>query len=850
MSVNPQVKFRAHSIYRSLFDLCQLHFVAGANKIKDASEWLEDPQSWFNLGQEIAAAGEPLVAKDAYRKFVELKQKQAASSYSYEMQDIAAHLDTKTCLVLALSAARYQNYEEATEYAELGLRVDRYDKDLRRYISLWSQFHAAEMNTEVGAVQSILSVWKGRCWTNGFRRKLKMKMIEDNEERYRINRFDWEARDNLAYYAKDKYRAKFMFEEFCAVRLQRYVRERKKQGVWMDVQRQHQFTLASEVHRRYLRSPFNATTREDLLRISSHRLVPAKHPIHDARAVILEQNKAMVVIERCMHTHRIRRALMSKIHETKHRRAKKIFTAARTIQCAMRRVLAVAAMEARYRLLERYAVAARVIQRWIRRLNGSFYVTVLKVKDAQKRQRKRAFELLRTRLPTMVKSFLLLRRNRVETLKARKMEEEERQKNVEQQKKMDKASKMIQNFQKFKQRKFLSKLSKEAIQKRKEANLSIAATELVTHALIDKTMQYQIPGINQQSKPFVRATQQHTIFCSGMHKFSPADCLMLSMVLRSPACNVKTLVLHEIEDVRNPCYEFDLLAALRKCVSLRAIYVLGGDWEESFLQALTKIVHIENPRLTSLAIEQVKRAGMYVDTLAVSAGRMLMDYFNYSIPGVSELCLHGCCLGDANVDLIASGIAVNTSIKNLTLSLNLIEDAGFIRIFKAFVGNKRSKIEKLDFSYNLIQANREVKRLFLEYEPHDLKYFLVVNLMYNRIYEFYHPVNDLVQRGLRASSLSLVYSSEDLIALAHPNHQLSSRDAITTPSPNAADALKPPLGTSKLRMLRKLHSSAASSADSHSSGSSLSRSIVSRSSTSIALLSTTAPLSRINSTHK
>ena len=104
MSVNPQVKFRAHSIYRSLFDLCQLHFVAGANKIKDASEWLEDPQSWFNLGQEIAASGEPLVAKDAYRKFMELKQKQAASSYSYEMQDIAAHLDTKTCLVLALSA--------------------------------------------------------------------------------------------------------------------------------------------------------------------------------------------------------------------------------------------------------------------------------------------------------------------------------------------------------------------------------------------------------------------------------------------------------------------------------------------------------------------------------------------------------------------------------------------------------------------------------------------------------------------------------------------------------------------------------------------------------------------------
>ena len=426
MSTNPQVKFRAHSIYRSLFDLCQLHFVAGANKMTDASQWLEDPQSWFNLGKEVSALGEPLVAKDAFQKYMELKQKIAASSYSYEMQDIAAHLDTQACLTLARNAARYQNYEEATQYAELGLRVDRYDKELRHYISLWSKFHAAEMNTEVGAVRSILSVWKGRCWTNGFRRKLKDKMIADNEERYQRNRLDWEARENLAYYARDKYRAKFMFEEVCAVRLQRFVRERKKQGVWMEVQRQHQFTLASEVHRRYQRAPYNKNTRADLLRISSHRLVPVKHAIHADRALILEQDKAMELIERCMHTYRIRRTLAMKILETKQRRAQRIFVAARTIQCAARRMLAVAAIEARYRQLERYAVAARVIQHWIRKYNSSMKAAVLKVRDRQRYRKKKAVELLRTRLPMIIKSFLTIRRKRLDTINARKLEEEER----------------------------------------------------------------------------------------------------------------------------------------------------------------------------------------------------------------------------------------------------------------------------------------------------------------------------------------------------------------------------------------------------------------------------------------
>lgn len=401
---------------------------------------------------------------------------------------------------------------------------------------------------------------------------------------------------------------------------------------------------------------------------------------------------------------------------------------------------------------------------------------------------------------------------------------------------------MIQNFQKLKHRKFLSKLSKEAIERRKQANLSIASTELVMHALIDKTTHYQIPGINQKNAQFVRATQQKVVYCTGLKKFSPADCLMLSMVLRSPACAVKTLILHDLEDVQNPCFEFDLLGALRKCVSIRAVYILGGDWERTFLEGLVKVAHVENPRITTLVIEQIRRGGMFIDTLAPTVGRLLMDYFNYSIPGIAELTVHGCNMSDSNLELICSGIAVNSSIKSLTLSLNLLEDAGLAKIFRAFVENKKSKIEKLDFSYNLIQCNREIKKLFLEYTPHDPKYFLVVNLMYNRIYEFYHPVNDLVQRGLRASTLSLIYTAEDLIALAHPNHHLSSRDTApaatgdtTATNPAASPAA---VGTSKLRMLRKLHSTSTASNLSHDSkGSSGSHTVLSKSSSNHSLAS-------------
>jgi hypothetical protein len=399
----------------------------------------------------------------------------------------------------------------------------------------------------------------------------------------------------------------------------------------------------------------------------------------------------------------------------------------------------------------------------------------------------------------------------------------------------EKASMLIQNFQRLRRRKFLSKLSKQALQRRKLADLSISSTDLLAACQKDPATHYHIPGINQRAPSFIRATQQKTIFCSGTLGFTPADCLMLCMVLRSPACAVRTLVLHHMPDARNPCFEFDLLAALRKCTSIRSVVILGGDWEGSFLSALVELVQTENPRIVSLVIEQVPRSGLFIDSLSQRVGIMLIDYFNYSIPGISELTLHGCNLGDGSLDLICQGIAVNSSIRFLTLSLNLIEDAGFVRIFKAFNSNRKSKIEKMDFCYNLIQSTREVKRTLLNYVPHSLNVLLVIYLMHNRIYEYYHPVTDIEHRGLTASSMTIIYTDDDLVAMKFPNYLVSARKTHATfdppPPPKStgsgklasssgssksqskmAPAGPMQAGSAKLRLLKKVHSASTSSA--------------------------------------
>ncbi|KAJ1412000.1 hypothetical protein B484DRAFT_179169 [Ochromonadaceae sp. CCMP2298] len=138
------------------------------------------------------------------------------------------------------------------------------------------------------------------------------------------------------------------------------------------------------------------------------------------------------------------------------------------------------------------------------------------------------------------------------------------------------------------------------------------------------------------------------------------------------------------------------------------------------------------------------------------------------------MSLHGCSLTNADIELVAEGLAVNSSLQRLTLSLNLIDDVGFLALFRALSGNKKSQLVGLDCSYNLLQGGQAAKVAFLQYEAPHPHTQLVVNLMFNRILEYYHPAIHLSTIG-DVTPLALLYTSEDLVALHYANHKLSDR---------------------------------------------------------------------------
>jgi hypothetical protein len=278
---------------------------------------------------------------------------------------------------------------------------------------------------------------------------------------------------------------------------------------------------------------------------------------------------------------------------------------------------------------------------------------------------------------------------------------------------------------------------------------------ILTH--LDHT-KYRNPGLSKNTQQFNAVLQQHTIYCDDT--FTAVDCLMLSMVLKHTYCHIKSIILHNVQDTTNPSYTFDLLPALIANKSLTAVSVLGGDYSEHFINGLIYCIQVENPRIVHLTIEKLDTPNKHSDDIAIYSGRLILDYFNYSIPGLLQLSLHGCALRDLQIDNLVNGMKVNTSITELILSCNILTDVGFNAIFNSIMHNRKSKLIKLDCSYNLIKCDYKMTMLLKSYKHHHLKSYLTLYLINNIIYKEYNTA-DLLFKNKRIHC-KIIYHYEEI----------------------------------------------------------------------------------------
>lgn len=806
MSKDINVKFRAPGVFQSLYEICRTQELVGTKNFNNYKVWLASPATWLELANTLVAADEPLIARYCFEFHVQKVRNSLSIGTG-----LPAALGIETSLKIARNYASFQNFEDATKYAEIALQVNHFHKETRHCISLWSAIHKAMLEREEKSIAILSHNWKERTWTNKYRAKVKDRLVADLAEEYKEDHFNSEVRDKLAYFSTERWRSKFLYENDSAAKIQHWIREKRKIWRWQDVQRAKYLSLASQAYSLFRKMPFDYKVRKEIIRITDHKLCPRKHAINKVRDTVDRQNIAIDCMRQCWKCAILRWEIDRRVTSAEDRRKAFLGAKATRIQCAVRRHLARVNFSSRYAYLMKKHAAARVVQKYIRWRNSTFQHAVTRVIARAKRARVLAHnKMLMFFVPMMHLALFRFRRRR-----AKNIAEAKRQREIERKKQEAKTINgmvmMIQRFFRYRREVYHNHLflrRYKLLTKRywPETAFSTASWELLAELQNDPDAPYSSPGIRQNAPAFCAALQRVNIHCT--EGFEYIDCMMLAGVLRHKQCRAQRLILQGV-DARHSNFDFDLVAAIGKCKSLRSVHLLGVKVTEIFVKNLFKAIQEENPRCVEIHIEGIEytansrlkgfmavsqkninpnAAGLrvsmsaegtstkspesgsptwpksssatgnkslrspplsksisrsfsfresggsqmaklssgtqspalrvpslrtvYSSVLCASTGLLLSDYFNYAVPGITCVTLHKCSLRDADVELLVQGLQINTSLRKLVMSSNLLEDDGFCTIFKAVLCNtQNSALKILDFSGNLIRCKKEMRSL-------------------------------------------------------------------------------------------------------------------------------------------
>ena len=258
---------------------------------------------------------------------------------------------------------------------------------VRQAISQYSPIHAKRIQLEEHSVFVIESLWRYRWMTPGYRKRYHEMVVKELEAKLKSSYWNMKTRRELAYYARNKWRPHFVFENDCAHKIQRQFRSARIIWQWQAPQRAKYSALSSEAYRQYMKTPLNRSIREEVYRLSGHKYVSRKHALHKLTPSMRVQDNAHRVIWKAFKAYKFRQDItkaiarrMERYVESCHRASLRIQTVWRMFPARRRRLK----LE-KHR--EKMAEAAIKIQKFIRRRNLTFRFNVKQLLNHQKRYR-------------------------------------------------------------------------------------------------------------------------------------------------------------------------------------------------------------------------------------------------------------------------------------------------------------------------------------------------------------------------------------------------------------------------------------------------------------------------------
>jgi hypothetical protein len=719
-SSNASNRFRASGIYHSLFDVCArrnpplAHAGVASRGMNDFKTWSEDAQTWRLLGEYFLEMQEELTARDCFRKFTDRVNFNKNKNLEYfEEQGMTVDM----LLRIAKNSASIQNYPDAASFAVMALGQNHFHRETRRLLAQWSPHHAKKLLKEELAVLVLEQTWRQRWFLPGYKKRYHQIVVEQYEKLLANDYMNVDVREKLSYFARDKWRPQFLFENECAKRIQAKIRNCFIIWKWQQPLRARHAARASECYRKYNKKKYDRKVRAEMYALASHRFLPKKHVAAKLVPLFALQEKSRVTIWKCFKAFKFRSTLRRMVNDTAHR---KLMTAALMIQAIVRMMNGKLYVKRMKELLALQNASAAKIQKAFRgRFSSMRYTTNMRV---AKKKREEEREMMRINF--------LLSKLWAEKQSLKKQNDAQRRitlayrvyqrfKHVLRNK-HNYAARIQRAFRNYKMSGLVG-LTRYLIRNRQFIQFSDSSHRTLDSLLHGDQMQvkgkpidreaylYKSPGFRQGTPEYNRTLNQQVICCN--RSFSSHDCVLLGSVLRNPLCRTRKLVFLYV-NAKGSNWEFDMIPAIGRCRSLRSVSIFGGVWPGAVVQKILHEIEIENPMIQTFHVESVgewKRE--VISEVNACTSKLLQNFFNYSVPGIHTLSLHGLGLIDEDIEVLARGLEVNTSLQSMCLSLNMIEDKGLGFIVKALSANRKSILKSVNISWNMLTLGDSVSSI-------------------------------------------------------------------------------------------------------------------------------------------
>ncbi|CAM9269484.1 unnamed protein product [Ectocarpus sp. 4 AP-2014] len=354
----------AKASYQEVFDNRKVEGDKNAMTFRDWDDWIASPETQLRFSKEWSQKGEPALAVLAFEKALEAfgRQKEISPSSKAE-PSFSALMDASEAYA---SFQRFVRQGEQDQYhvVRKALTLQPGNEEAKGLLrELLGDENCRRKEISLQVVLHLQSKWRTRVWQREYLDSLKKCLRRNLEERLAKNRLDMEARDQLAYFFREKHRPVVLYEDRCARVLQRLGRAGLFRLRWFAAKKAAYRTQLTNALKLWQKSGYNAESRAIIRTRASSRYTPQTHKIVSVVALMDSQEEAAPFLQRAARSMLARKMFRKVLKNRARDMRRQTKAAAIRLQCQLRRFFARRELDRRISHAAQRIRAATFIQR-------------------------------------------------------------------------------------------------------------------------------------------------------------------------------------------------------------------------------------------------------------------------------------------------------------------------------------------------------------------------------------------------------------------------------------------------------------------------------------------------------